>query len=154
MRVPLDPCGNPLPAAAAATQSQVAPPSLTPAAAARPTAPATPPAPTTAPKTFSDMPAPARQKQPEGWGSSDLKHVDPEAAGAVRTQKPVESGLEPISTPEARPSATDTQAAPQPSVAPLGPAVEPAPPRGSSRDVPAAETSAAPFPAGRGGHTT
>ena len=154
MRVPLDPCGNPLPPAAAATQSQVTPPSLAPAAAARPTTPAAQPAPATAPKTFSDKPAPAAQQQPEGWGSSDLQHVDPEAAGAVRAQKPVEDSLEPISTPEARPSAGDTRTAPQPSVAPLGPAVEPAPPRGSTRDVPAAETSAAPFPAARGGHTT
>jgi hypothetical protein len=102
------------------------------------------------------MPAPAAKKAPEGWGGSDLKHVDPEAAAAVRAEKPVESNLEPISAPDAKPSTTDSRSAPQPepSVAPQGPAVEPAPPGGTTRDVPTAETSAAPYQAVRSGHTT
>ena len=150
MRVPLDPCGNPLPAAAPRA------PSMAPSAAARPTAPAAEPAPAAQPKTFSDAPAAAMPKAPEGWGGSELKHIDPEAAGAIRARRPVENDLEPISTPEAKSVDADSQATPrtEPTVAPPGPAVEPAPPQGSTRDVPAAETSAAPYPTVRGGHTT
>ncbi|MDA1040302.1 MAG: hypothetical protein O3A37_08460, partial [Planctomycetota bacterium] len=114
----------------------------------------TQPAPAATPKTFSDMPAPAVKKEAEGWQGSNLQHIDPETAGAVRAEKPVEDGLEPISTPEARSPAAGPEGSSEPSVAPVGPAVEPAPPVGSSRDVPAAETSAIPPFAGRGGRTT
>lgn len=145
MRVPLDPCGNPLPAAAAAMAA--------PAAAARPTT-----APTAAPtlqtppsgpvKTFSDKPADAPAKPAEGWQGSALDHVSPDAkAGVVRADKPVDGGtalkpIETIPTPAATQDAvTPAPPSQEPTVAPLGPAVEPAPPAADTRDVPAAETS-------------
>jgi hypothetical protein len=157
MRVPLDPCGNPLPASATA-----APAGQAPTAAARPAVPAAP-APTTSQKTFGDTPASEPARQPEGWGGSNLRHVDPETAGSVRAQKPVEGQLETIPAPAAKSESAGSAAVPaedslspkqEPSVAPLGPAVEPAPPAGSTRDVPAAKTSAAPQQSGGGGQTT
>jgi hypothetical protein len=159
MRVPLDPCGNPLPAAATATSA-----TQTPAAAARPALPAAS-APTTSQKTFRDTPATEPAGQPEGWGGSNLRHVDPQASNAVRVQKPVEGQLEAIPAPAAKPEPAATGSGPatksttpapagEPNVAPLGPAVEPAPPVDSTRDVPAAETSATPQAAVRGGQTT
>jgi hypothetical protein len=159
MRVPLDPCGNPIPAAVQQTSAV----GTAPAAAARPAAAPTPVTPPTlvptepsATKTFSDKPTVAVPKAPEGWTGSDLQHVDPKqspaagnqsTSGAVRAEKPAEDlrAVETIPTP----TATDASPAPAPSptVAPLqsqpqpGPAVEPAPPAASLKDVPAAETS-------------
>jgi len=108
MRVPLDPCGNPIPSQAA--QSQAAPaqaPQLqsgvqpaamqspvassaassttAPAAAARPTIAPTPApaaaAPDAAPmKTYSDRPAEPATRVEEGWKGSKLDHVDPAVA--------------------------------------------------------------------------
>jgi hypothetical protein len=145
MRVPLDPCGNPIPSAAASVPA--------PAAAARPAAAPTPaPAlqsPPSGPvKTFSDKPADAPAKSAEGWQGSALDHVDPDAKSAtVRADKPVDGAtslkpIETIPTPAAKPDAVaPAPKAPEPTVAPLGPAVEPAPPAADTRDVPAAETS-------------
>jgi hypothetical protein len=163
MRVPLDSCGNPIPTAAAA-------PAMTPApsAAARPAtapaaaAPSLTPAEAGAMKTFSDKPADQPAKPQEGWTSSAQPHVDPSQAEAVRTQKPVAPQqpaptrddaanlrpIEPIPTPPAKaeavapqPPAAAPKAAQEPTIAPLGPSVEPAPPAADTRDVPAAETS-------------
>ena len=132
MRVPLDPCGNPIAAPAAAATPA-------PAAAARPAA-APAPAQSGPVKTFSDKPADAAPKAPEGWTGSGLEHVDPAkkagSNGAVRADKPVEPaiGNRPVET-------IPTPSAKEPTVAPLGPAVEPPPPAADTRDVPAAETS-------------
>jgi len=176
MRVPLDPCGNPIPAAVSQTSavgtapaavarptsapSPVAPPSLAPTPAAAP-APEAAAAPT---KTFSDKSAVSPAA--EGWTGSGLQHVDPKqapatgnqatsnAAGAIRAEKPTDTGnelrsLETIPTPTGK----DAAAAPapavgqSPTVAPLnlqpqsGPAAEPAPPASDPKDVPASETS-------------
>jgi hypothetical protein len=100
-------------------------------------------------KTFSDKPADAPAKAAEGWHGSSLDHVDPAAkAGAVRADKPVDenTALKPIETIPAPAAKQDAvapapPAAPEPTVAPLGPVVEPAPPAADNRDVPAAETS-------------
>jgi hypothetical protein len=169
MRVPLDPCGNPI-AAAIQQTSAVAP---MPAAVSRPAAVPTPvaapalaPAEAAATKTFSDKPA--AKPAAEGWGGSNLQHVDPKqapASGAVRAEKPATAAgelkpLETIPTPAAKDAAPAPAAAtPAPTVAPLnaqpmlnvapqlnaqpqlGPAVEPAPPAASLKDVPASETA-------------
>lgn len=153
-KVPLDSCGNPLPAAP-----------TTPAAAARPAAPATPalaPTDPAARKTFSsDKPA-EEQKAAAGWGSSELKHVDPEQAAGYRAEKPaVESAapglqkVEAIPTPAAKEPAAAAAPRPEPTVAPTGPSVYPPPPASDTRDLPAAETSGRPW-LGRPatGHTT
>jgi len=171
MRVPLDPCGNPIPAAIQQTSAI----SSVPAAAARPSATPTPvaapslaPAEPAAAKTFSDKPAaPAA----EGWTGSGLQHVDPKqtqaagsqaagnASGAVRAEKPADadSALRPIETIPTPPAKNvvpaPSAATPSPTVAPLntqpqldaqpqlGPAVEPAPPAAHLKDVPASETA-------------
>jgi len=139
MRVPLDPCGNPIPAAVSQTSavgtapaavarptsapSPVAPPSLAPTPAAAP-APEAAAAPT---KTFSDKSAVSPAA--EGWTGSGLQHVDPKqapatgnqatsnAAGAIRAEKPTDTGnelrsLETIPTPTGK----DAAAAPAPAV--------------------------------------
>jgi 2-oxoglutarate dehydrogenase E2 component (dihydrolipoamide succinyltransferase) len=181
MRVPLDPCGNPIPAAIQQT-SGVTP---MPSAASRPAAapatvapPALSPAAASATKTFSDKPAAAASPATEGWGSSNLQHVDPKqapASGSVRAEKPATTAgdlkpIETIPTPAAKDAAPVPAAAPAaaklaPTVAPLnpqpelntqpqlnlqpqlnaqpqlGPAVEPAPPAASLKDVPASETA-------------
>jgi len=169
VRVPLDPCGNPIPAAVSQTSAV----GTAPAAVARPTSPPSPvappslaPTPAVAPeaaaaptKTFSDKSAVSPAA--EGWTGSGLQHVDPKqapatgnAAGAIRVEKPTDTGnelrsLETIPTPTGK----DAAAAPapaagqSPTVAPLnlqpqsGPAVEPAPPASDPKDVPASETS-------------
>jgi hypothetical protein len=135
-KVPLDPCGNPILVAPAATA-----PAL-PAAASRPAmqAPALSQqaASQTGPvKTFSDRPAEAPAAA-EGWGASTLPHVDPhQGSTAVRADRPaVEATGE--AAAEAIPS-------PEPTVAPVGPAVDPAPPAHDQRDVPAASTSGRPL---------
>jgi hypothetical protein len=131
-KVPLDACGNPLPAAAPAA---VPPASTTP-----PATPAAGPV-----RTFRDKPADAAPAPaPEGWGASSLDHVDPTtgSSGTVRAERPV--APEPLKKVEEIPSpaAKEAPAAePQPTVAPPGPAVYPPPPAGSDRDVPTAETS-------------
>jgi hypothetical protein len=133
-KVPLDPCGNPLPAASA------------PAAAARPAAaPALSQQAATGPvKTFSDRPADAAAKTESGWGASSLPHVDPSAApadGAVRAERPATEAA----PAEAIPSPTPRAEAAEPTVAPVGPSVEPAPPAHDQRDVPATGTSGRPI---------
>jgi len=154
-KVPLDPCGNPLPAAAApaalapalpaaATYEQVPAPA---ASAARPETPAA-----TAPlKTFSDKPTAAVAPAAEGWTASPLRHIDPttSASAELRTvEKPLAPTAESISSPAA-PAATaptaNVPSEPTPTVAPTGPAVEPAQPAHDLRDVPAAKTSGAGF---------
>jgi hypothetical protein len=163
MRVPLDACGNPIPTAAAAPAIAPAPSAAArPAAAAAAAAPALTPAEAGAMKTFSDKPADQPVKPQEGWTSSAQPHVDPAQAEAVRAQKPVApqqptaardeaANLRPIESipaPPAKAEAAAPQApaaapkpAQEPTVAPLGPSVEPAPPAADTRDVPAAETS-------------
>jgi hypothetical protein len=65
----------------------------------------------------------------------------------VRAEKPIDNAtsalrpIEAIPTPAAKEPAAPTLKAPEPTVAPIGPAVEPAPPAADTRDVPAAETS-------------
>ena len=138
-KVPLDPCGNPLPAPA-------------PAAAARPAvAPATATAPALSQqaaagpvKTFSDRPADAAAKTESGWGASNLPHVDPAAApadGAVRAERPAADAA----PAEAIPSPAPRAEAAEPTVAPVGPAVEPAPPAHDQREVPATGASGRPM---------
>jgi hypothetical protein len=156
-KVPLDPCGNPLPAAAAAAPAALAPAlpaaatyEQVPAPAATAARPETPAA--TAPlKTFSDKPAPAVAPAAEGWTASPLRHIDPttSAAAELRTvEKPVAPTSELISSPAA-PAApappVNVPSEPPPTVAPAGPAVEPAPPAHDLRDVPAAKATGAGF---------
>jgi hypothetical protein len=164
MRVPLDPCGNPIPAASPA-------PAVAPAAAAKPVvvpqqaAPALTPAEASPAKTYSDKPADAPARVEEGWKGSGLDHVDPKSAtqsavgtnGAAggsantfRAERPLGSGTEGVRSAETipTPSAKDvgatgsgSTATREPTVAPLGPSVEPAPPASDPKDVPAAGTS-------------
>ncbi|MFM8634932.1 MAG: hypothetical protein ACKOEX_09010, partial [Planctomycetia bacterium] len=108
-----------------------------------------------------NSPAAAPRKAPEGWGGSSLDHVDPQAPGSVRARKPVTNDvpqpIESIPAPAAKEPAASrgtTPSSPEPSVAPLGPAVAPPPPANDERDSPAAETSASPAPARTAGHTT
>jgi hypothetical protein len=144
LRVPLDACGNPLPA--------VAPVSM-PAAPAAPTLPsastfsaetarpATMAAPTLQPptpapaagtsaadargpmKTYSDRPADAAPAAAEGWGASTRDHVDPRAGSetaasgagdAYRAERPA-SDATPLRPIEAMPEPAVEQ--PQPSAA-------------------------------------
>ena len=148
-KVPLDPCGNPIPVAPAAMA-----PALPAAAASRPAmqAPALnqQAASQAGPvKTFSDRPAEApAAAAAEGWGASSLPHVDPQQGGtAVRADRPtVEANEE---------AAAESIPSPEPTVAPVGPAVDPAPPAHDQRDVPAASTSGRPLLRSlSGGHTT
>jgi hypothetical protein len=143
MRVPLDPCGNPIPTAAMAAPAAAARPAVS--AAPAPTLQAAPSGPV---KTFSDKPADAPAKPQEGWQDSTLDHVDPTTKqGAVRAEKPVDdaAALKPIETipaPAAKQdAAVPAPKSPEPTVAPLGPSVAPAPPAADARDVPTAETS-------------
>jgi hypothetical protein len=144
MRVPLDACGNPIALPHAAAPA--------PAAAAKPASPPTAvPAPAL-PKTFGDG---AAAPAPEAWGGSKRDHIDPKS-GAVRAEKPASGGeLQPVESipapaakaPSAAPKAAAptnedaSRKAPEPSVAPLGPVVDPPPPASDDRDAPAAETS-------------
>ena len=160
MRVPLDPCGNPIPAAAPAA-------AVAPAAAAKPVtvpqqaAPALTPAEAAPTKTYSDKPADAPARVEEGWKGSGLDHVDPKSAaqsavgtgganGTVSAERPIAAGVdgarsvETIPTPSAKDPGSfgnGAAAAREPAVAPLGPSVEPAPPAADPQDVPAAGTS-------------
>jgi hypothetical protein len=111
-------------------------------------------------KTYSDRPAESAAKAEEGWAASDLPHKDPApAAGgeAVRAEKPAAEAA----AAEAIPSPVAGGKAQEPTVAPLGPAVEPAPPvhdlrdQRDQRDVPATGTSGRPvLKSLRTGHTT
>ena len=170
-KVPLDSCGNPIPAAPAAVPAAVSRPTVTPAPAlsAAGSAPL---------KTYSDRPADAPRKVEEGWGASSLDHVDPakgssESSGTFRVEKPAADTaateslkkIEPIPAPAAQEPAAaggpqpGPKPAPQPAaeqsptIAPPGPAVYPPPPANDPRDVPAAETSGSSL-LGRTGHTT
>ena len=142
MKVPLDPCGNPLPAATVA-----------PAAAPQSTAPSLKPTEAGPLKTFSDKPADASAPAAEGWTKSSLDHVEPSRSGAAETRRaekpaadatPAEAlrRAEPIPTPAAKEPAAASAAAPQEGNLPAaGPTVEPPPPSHDLRDVPAATTS-------------
>lgn len=142
MKVPLDPCGNPLPAATAA-----------PAPAPQATAPALKPTEAGPLKTFSDKPADAAAPAAEGWTKSGLDHVDPVRTGSAearRAEKPAADAapaetlrrVESIPAPAAKEPAAASAATPQePTLPAAGPAVEPAPPAHDARDVPAATTS-------------
>ena len=151
-KVPLDDCGNPLPVVPAAA------PALS-AAASRPAVP-----PTQAPamnqqaaaqagpvKTYSDRPTETPATASEGWGASELPHVDPQQGTSVRADRPAAEATGSESA-EQIPSPAASQ---EPTIAPLGPAVEPAPPVHDQRDVPAANTSGRPLlqPL-HAGHTT
>jgi hypothetical protein len=162
-KVPLDPCGNPIPAAPAA-----------PAAAAKPVPAPAPVAPAAAfsaadanpMKTFSSERPAAEPKAAEGWGSSDLRHVDPNAttapAGSYTAEKPAADAVAPemrkiesIPAPVAKEPAATAAPAQEPTVAPTGPSVYPPPPASDTRDVPAAKTSGRPWTSGAAsGHTT
>jgi hypothetical protein len=133
MRVPLDPCGNPVPTSMpAAIQPTQA---IAPAASARPAAsPAVTAAPTLAPasapnptKTFSDRPTDAVPKAAEGWTSSNLDHKDVSTAaspqtggtaaaqGVQRAEKPAENGGAVLKSIETIPTPTPATAPfPQP----------------------------------------
>jgi hypothetical protein len=113
LRVPLDPCGNPIPTApaavsaaaprSAASSSGVVPATaITPLPSAKPAAPApaaSTPTATAAPaltpaeaaplKTFRDV-APAETAKPaaEGWGPSPLKHADPAVGSPASSGAP------------------------------------------------------------------
>jgi hypothetical protein len=157
-KVPLDPCGNPLPAAAAAATPAAMAPALpaaatyetVPAPAASSARPETPP--TSAPlKTFSDKPAAAAAPVGEGWTASPLQHVDPAKTAGVQSrvaEKPLADSAvaaEAIPSPSAAVPSVTVPAEPTPTVAPAGPAVEPAQPAHDLRDVPSAKTSGAGF---------
>jgi hypothetical protein len=145
--------------AAAARPAAIPAPSLPPAAstsgpsttvAGSPTTAADTAADARAPvKTYSDRPADASApaEAEEGWGASKREHVDPRtgSASAADTQ-PAERAatgveslrpIQPIPQPAAEPAAVS----PEPTVAPPGPVVFPPQPAGSTRDVPAADTS-------------
>jgi len=102
-RIPLDPCGNPLPFAPRATPASVIPPATTP-----PMTPATSTAPTLAPatqtpatqapvegngpiKTFSDRPTDVPPLSNEGWKDSELNHVNPEAQTSPIGGQPIQT---------------------------------------------------------------
>jgi len=157
-KVPVDACGNPLPAP--------------PAAAARPAAGGAAASGTAAPslsgqqstaaagpvKTYRDRPTDGSRAEQaaeakQGWGSSELPHVDPQqgrtATEARRAETAAEQAAEDISTPSA------AKQAPEPTVAPLGPAVEPAPPAHDERDLPVSGASGRPILRSlHSGHTT
>jgi hypothetical protein len=74
--------------------------------------------------------------------ASSLPHVDPApAAGAVRAERPAADAVQ----AEAIPSPAPRTESPEPTVAPVGPSVEPAPPAHDQRDVPATGTSGRPM---------
>jgi hypothetical protein len=99
LRVPLDPCGNPVPARTSSAITPTGGLSATMPPAAR-LAPSARPEPTTPPvlepaeaarlKTFSDRPADAATPAPEGWAPSPRGHVDPQEGST--------GGLEPRRT--------------------------------------------------------
>jgi len=136
-KVPIDPCGNPLPVPEAVTAPAAAPASARQETGSGPV------------KTYSDRPADGREpsaKATPGWGPSSLPHQDPKQAPAmaatgeaVRAEKPA-AAAETIPSPAAREDEPR-----QPTVAPLGPTVEPAPPAHDERDAPAAEASGRPL---------
>jgi len=172
LRVPLDPCGNPIPAAPvpaapapAATSRSAATSPVVPATAlepaekaspraetARPAAPSLTPSEAATLKTFGDA-APAPAAQLEGWGPSPLKQVDP-ATGAtsIVAEKPLapESADPPLrkieSIPAPAPKAPATAEKPLLDFGapkdPVGPSVSPAPP--ATDDRPATGTSGQP----------
>jgi Meckel syndrome type 1 protein len=154
MRVPLDPCGNPLPTApapaAAARPTSPLLPAPAPAPATTSPAPATPnpaPAESGPVKTFSDKPADVAPRSAVGWGASPLDHVDPKAAAAdatpraMRVEKPAADAMKAIESIPAPAATPAPAAATGPTVAPPGPTVFPPPPASDPRDVPAAKTS-------------
>jgi hypothetical protein len=151
-KVPLDPCGNPVPVSAAAPAAVAAPalsaaPAIeqvpAPAAAARPETPAA----STPLKTFSDKPADAPAPAGDGWTASSLQQIAPTPATDALPRVAEKPALEPALAPAAESV---------PTVAPAGPTVEPAPPAHDPRDVPAAKTSGAGLlkPLVTPGHTT
>jgi hypothetical protein len=169
-KVPLDPCGNPIPAAAAtpavaapalaapataATYEAVPAPTASPApaAAARPEAPAAAATDAGPVKTFSDRPAEAATPTPaaDGWKASNLEHTDPSIgtkAEVRRAEKPAAESargelrkIEPIPAPATSVPSAATTPEKVPTIAPPGPVVEPAAPAHDPRDVPASETS-------------
>jgi hypothetical protein len=156
-KVPLDACGNPVPAAATAAPVTAATYESVPAPAASAARPALPPSAATTPaesgplKTFSDKPAEAPAAA-EGWKAAAV-HPEPAAQPeAYRAQKPVENptsalrSIEPIPGPAAASSPSAVAPVEQaPTIAPPGPAVEPAAPAHDLRDVPAAKTSGTGF---------
>jgi hypothetical protein len=159
LRVPLDPCGNPLPARTSSTVTPTAgvASAVAPSARPAPTSPPTlEPAEAARLKTFSDRPAEAAAATPapEGWGPSARDHVDPKegAAGDLapwRTDRPSaepqpEAAEVPLSRIETIPAPQSQQVAPAqptPQVAPLGPDVFPPAPVSDPRDVPTGNTS-------------
>jgi len=158
-KVPLDACGNPIPAASAAPAGAARP---APAPAAVSPAAAFSAADASPMKTFSSERPAAEPKAAAGWGGSDLRHVDPEAAGRYRAEKPAADAavpelrkIESIPAPAAKEPAATAAPEPQPTVAPTGPSVYPPPPANDTRDVPAAKTSGRPWATGAAsGHTT
>jgi hypothetical protein len=163
-KVPLDPCGNPIPAAPAAPASSAKP--VPAPAAVAPTA-AFSAADASPMKTFSTERPAAEPKAAEGWGASDLRHVDPgaasaPAAGRYTAEKPAADAptpelrkIEAIPAPAAKEPPAAAAPAPEPTVAPPGPSVYPPPPASDTRDVPAAKTSGGPWTSGvASGHTT
>jgi len=161
-RIPLDACGNPIHTpppslTPSVTPSNPAAPPMAPAAAARPTLPAVNTSEDFDQKTFSDSAADVSLKDsPAGWGSSDLEHIDPESS-TVQANKPVTAELGSINE-EIDETDTDTfpeNNQPTPKVAPLrGPSVEPGLPAGSTRDIPADETSSTLLQPSQHGKTT
>ena len=149
-KVPLDACGNPLP---------IAPPAASAARPASPTSTTPPALPAKAEaaagggpiKTYSDRPADAAAAGTAegGWGSSNMPHVDTSnpATGAstgpaaVSAERPAIGGEE--AEPIPSPAASDKAA--EPTIAPLGPKVEPAPPAHDERDIQATGASGRPL---------
>jgi hypothetical protein len=102
-------------------------------------------------KTFSEKPAGTAAPAADGWKAATPERVtqSPPQPEAYRAEKPADTGslsrIEPIpSAAAAEPSATVPDEG-APTIAPVGPAVEPAPPVHDPRDVPAAGTSGTGF---------
>jgi hypothetical protein len=156
-RVPLDGCGNPLPAAAARPTTGAAnAPAISSTEAARLRTPHT-------------AEKPVIGQGEAAWGKAEsLEHFDPRTgssasrAGAESSGAPADAkgtgGVEPIPAPAAKGAAdAAVPAEKQPTVATPGPEVYPPPPASDNRDTPAAKTSVRPwlFPAVEDrGHTT
>jgi hypothetical protein len=138
--------------ATGATYEQVPAPA---ASSARPTAPASPataPADSGPVKTFSDKPADAPAPVADGWKASEYgrgtaaQATQPEAYRAEKPAADADAGtalrrIESIPSPAASEPAASIPAEKAPTVAPVGPSVDPAPPAHDPRDIPAAGTS-------------
>jgi hypothetical protein len=166
-RVPLDTCGNPLPAAAARPTTGASDPAAGAAAA-----------PSLSPAEAATLRKPYTAEKPitgqgeSGWSKAQgLQHVDPRqgsdasragsGAAADATPGPAAAAnvVEPIPAPASKKDApaASRPAEKEPTIAPPGVEVFPPAPASDTRDLPAAKTSGRPWlppTAPDRGHTT